>query len=63
MLLMSGMDPNTQNNKGNTALHYACDTINMKIVDLLMDYGAREDIENNSKLFDVCVQKPSVLHR
>jgi len=25
LLLVKGMDPNTQNNQGNTALHYACD--------------------------------------
>ena len=46
MLLLKEMDANQQNHIGDTALHYACDNQNLRLVDLLLNHGAREDIEN-----------------
>lgn len=47
LLLEKGMPPNTQNKDGNTPLHYACDGKYMRCVDILIQYGIKEDIENN----------------
>lgn len=46
LLLSNHMSPNTQNNEGNTPLHYAVRQRSRKITDMLMEYGAREDIPN-----------------
>ena len=48
ILLLKGFDPNTQNFEGNTPLRYACDGNYLKCIDILLTYGANEDIENNS---------------
>jgi ankyrin repeat protein len=37
---------NLQNDKGNTALHYAIGNLFFDIVDILISYGAKEDILN-----------------
>ena len=37
---------NIQNDKGNTALHYAIGNLFFDIVDILIEYGAKEDILN-----------------
>ncbi len=37
---------NIQNDKGNTALHYAIGNLLFDIVDILIEYGAKEDILN-----------------
>ena len=47
LLLEKGMTPNTQNKDGNTPLHYACDGKYMRCVDILIQFGIKEDIENN----------------
>ena len=41
---------NIQNDKGNTALHYAIGNLSFNIVDLLISYGAKEDIKNSDGL-------------
>ena len=47
LLLAKGFCPNTQNNDGNTPLHYASDGKYMRCVDMLIQYGVKEDIVNN----------------
>jgi len=47
LLCMRGLDCNHQNNKGNTALHYAIDGKFMKVIDVLLEFGADEKLENN----------------
>ena len=46
-LCQKGCELNIQNFKGNTALHYAIANLFFEIVDILIAYGAREDIINN----------------
>lgn len=46
-LLQYGIDPNSQNEDGNTALHYAVSGRKLKIIDLLILNGADERIKNN----------------
>lgn len=45
--LDKGIDPNIQNNDGNTPLHIAIQNNNKRVTDLLLKYEAREDIVNN----------------
>ena len=45
-LLEKGINPNIQNNEGNTALHYALSAHNFKLADILRKYGASESCEN-----------------
>ena len=49
-LCEKGCELNIQNYKGNTALHYAIANLFFDIVDILISFGAREDIINNSGL-------------
>ena len=49
-LCEQGIEINNHNLRGNTALHYACAKQNYKIFDILIYYGAREDIINNKGL-------------
>ena len=51
LLLSKGFEPNTQNFEGNTAMHYAIDAKFLKCVDLLINYGADENIVNNHGVF------------
>ena len=46
-LIEEGCELNIQNFKGNTALHYAIANLFFDIVDILISFGAREDIINN----------------
>ena len=46
LLLLKGFEPNTQNEDGNTPLHYAVDSRHLKCVDILINFGADESIEN-----------------
>lgn len=50
LLLNLGLDINQQNYDGNTALHYAKDMKNWKMVDLLIENNANENIANNNNL-------------
>ncbi|KND88668.1 Ankyrin-2 [Tolypocladium ophioglossoides CBS 100239] len=43
LLLGSGVDPNSRNGSGQTALHWAAVAGNKKIVQLLLDYGTDRD--------------------
>lgn len=54
LLLKHRADPNKVNNRLNTALHLACERMNKKIVTLLIQYGAKTDVENAKKL--LCYQ-------
>ena len=45
-LLERGINPNIQNNVGNSALHYALSGRNFKMADILRKYGAYEDCTN-----------------
>ena len=49
-LCQSGCELNIQNDKGNTALHYAIGNLFFDIVDILISFGASEDIINKSGL-------------
>ena len=49
-LLNKGADPNTQNNKLNSPLHYALIYKNFEISDLLIKYGANENLKNGDGL-------------
>ena len=49
-LLCKGADPNTQNNKLNSPLHYALIYQNFEIADLLIKYGAYENLKNGDGL-------------
>ena len=49
-LCSEGIEVNIQNNKGNTALHYAIGNQFYSIADTLTRYGAREDIANDKGL-------------
>ena len=49
-LCEKGCELNIQNFKGNTALHYAIANLFFEIVDILISFGAREDIINNMGL-------------
>lgn len=46
MLLENGINVNIQNNKGNSALHYALSGKNFEMADILKKYGAKEDCIN-----------------
>ena len=46
ILLEKGIDVNIQNNKGNSALHYALSGKDFALADLLKKYGAKEDLIN-----------------
>jgi hypothetical protein len=46
MLLENGINVNIQNNKGNSALHYALSGKNFELADILKKYGAKEDCIN-----------------
>jgi len=54
LLLHAGLDPNLRNNKGNTALHIACQRGHLETAKLLVKFGARAK-ENLNK------QKPQQL--
>ena len=45
-----GIKVNIQNDKGNTALHYAIGNQFYSVADTLTRFGAREDIANNKGL-------------
>ncbi len=47
-ILDSGIDVNTQDATGNTALHYAIFREDRKLIKLLLNHGADEDIKNNN---------------
>ena len=49
-LCENGCELNIQNLKGNTALHYAIANLFFDIVDILISFGAREDIINKNGL-------------
>ena len=49
-LCSQGIKVNIQNDKGNTALHYAIGNQFYSIADILTSHGAREDIPNNNGL-------------
>ena len=49
-LCSHGIKVNIQNDKGNTALHYAIGNQFYSVADILTRYGAREDIPNNNGL-------------
>ena len=49
-LCQKNCELNIQNNKGNTALHYAIGNLFFDIVDILISFGAREDILNKNGL-------------
>lgn len=49
-LLKRGANPNIQNAYGNTPLHYAVSHKKFHSIDLLTQYGGREDILNHNKL-------------
>ena len=49
-LLNFGVDPNKQNNDGDTVLHIACkniDSLEISILEILLKYGANPNIHNN----------------
>ena len=50
-LCTEGIKVNIQNDKGNTALHYAIGNQFYSIADILTRFGARENISNNKGLF------------
>jgi ankyrin repeat protein len=47
LLLTKGFEVNTQNYDGNTPLHYAVDAQTKKCIDILINFGADESIEND----------------
>ena len=49
LLLLHGADPNKQNNRLNTALHFGCERGNKAIIHLLIRYGANAELENANK--------------
>ncbi len=57
-LLDAGLDINTTDDSGNTALHVAIRTKNWEIAALLIERGADPQIENNkhSKPLDLCIK-------
>ena len=48
LLLERGMSPDQPNYEGNTPLHYAVNANYLKIIDLLIFYGADEKAENKN---------------
>jgi ankyrin repeat protein len=54
-LLQRGINPDIQNNEGNTAMHYACLVENEAIVIALSKFGAQLNIKNMYVCVCVCV--------
>ena len=50
-LIKCGSNPNISDNRGNTPLHYALSHKNFQVVNLLIKFGAEENIENR---FGLC---------
>jgi hypothetical protein len=50
LLLMQGFDPNMSNLNGDTPLHFAMKQRNFNVVDILVQHGANESIQNNQGL-------------
>ena len=48
VLLEKGMNPNFQNLNGDTALHYAINGKYLKCIDLLIQFGCDEKLENHA---------------
>ena len=49
-LLNQGADPNSQNYKLNSPLHYALTHNNFELADILIKYGANENLKNGEGL-------------
>jgi ankyrin repeat protein len=47
LFLTAGMDPNTKNHEGHTALMWAVDSGRMEVLEMLLEAGARVDERNN----------------
>ncbi|KAF1964450.1 ankyrin, partial [Bimuria novae-zelandiae CBS 107.79] len=43
-----GADLNVQSSAKDTALHYACESGNLEIIELLIDHGCKFDLERNT---------------
>lgn len=50
ILALRQVNLNHQNNDGNTSLHFACSSGELKITNYLLSRGAREDLENSDGL-------------
>ena len=49
------INPNAQNNDGDTPLHFACCNRNAKVVEVFVSFGLNNDIENNIGLTSIQV--------